>query len=146
MAIDSWRIRKHKPQLLASLAAYDQIKLSTFCTPFHILHRRISLAACCFEMGWHQQGFERIEEMEVAVTEGEALKASLGEEWLEQVVETASMHSTLEQSRVLEEFCRRVGLSVAALGERVWRIEREGQLERMLEEPLGVSEVSDFMW
>ena len=53
MAIDSRRIRQHKPRLLASLAAYDQIKLSTFCTHLHILHRCISLAACCFEMGFH---------------------------------------------------------------------------------------------
>ena len=48
MAIDSWRIRQHKPRLLTSMAAYDQIKLSTFCTHLQILHRRISLAACCF--------------------------------------------------------------------------------------------------
>ena len=87
-----------------------------------------------------------MEELEAAVTEGETLKVSLGEEWLEQVVETASMHSTLEQSRVLEEFCRRVGLSVAAVEERVWRMEREGQLERMFEGPLGISEVGEFMW
>ena len=86
MAIDLWRIRQNKPRLLGSLAVYDQIKLSTFCTHLHILHRRISLVTLCFEMGWHQQGFERIEDVDVATVEGEGLKASLGEEWLKQVV------------------------------------------------------------
>ena len=55
------------------------------------------------------------------------------------------MHSTREQSRVLKELCQRISLSVPTLAKRVERMEMEEQLERMLEEPLGIRQVSEFM-
>ena len=113
MGIHSCRVRKHHQQLLNSLEAYEQIKLSTFLTDVGILHKRIFLGVCYFEMGLHEQGMEKIEDtsdIRVGAEEREELKTLLGEDCLQKMVKTALMHSTREETKLLGWFCERLCL------------------------------------
>ena len=97
MKIDSWSRRGQKRTLLESLERYDDIKLSTFASNERILHKHISLAACSFGAGLHDESMDRITKANsigIVTEEVEEVKALLGEDYLQNMVRIYRLYTT----------------------------------------------------
>ena len=125
MKIDSWSRRGQKRKLLESLERYDDINLSTFASNERILQKHISLAACSFGAGLHDEGMDRITKANsigIVTEEVEEVKALLGEDYLQNMVKKALIYSTPEQMKILRIFCSCIDIEVRALTERLERV------------------------